>query len=102
MLNTGACGRLPCRSTLLGVDLQTWAGSESSQTFDPLYPPKVTQTRLGFAGSIMMLVTMRAGPTCTRVHVGTSADPLVVQYTSPRLWPTQMSSGLPVATAIAL
>ncbi len=57
-------------------------------------------------GSIVSRVTMRFGSAgdvlSWRVHVGVAAVPLVVMNTSPLLCPTQITSGLPAATAMAL
>src|SRR5215471_3148399 len=57
-------------------------------------------------GSMVMRWTARFGkfgePRSFRVQSGLVPVPLMVIYTSPLLWPTQMMSELPGATAIAL
>ena len=60
----------------------------------------------GVLGSTVIRVTMRFGsavdPLSTFVQVGVVDVPLAVVKTSPLLWPTQIRSEFPLATAMAL
>src|ERR1043166_7573531 len=51
-----------------------------------------------------MRVQIRLGrtPAPTRFQMGVSSVPLLVMYTEPSLWPTQIMSEFPTATAMAL
>src|SRR5437899_7478086 len=97
---TGAGGRLPLMSD------QILPPSLVVQTLPVLHPPNVTSTRLESLGAMAMRSQKRFGrlgaPRSRWTQVGLPAEPLVVEYTSPLLWPTQMMSELPGATAMAL
>src|SRR4051812_25663566 len=79
-----------------------------TQTLSLWYPPNPTYTVSGSAGSTVMQVQYRcglspAGPGAPiRCHVGVADVPFVVRKTMPLRWPTQIVSGSPRTTAIAL
>src|SRR5215470_3320313 len=63
-----------------------------------------TITRPWSSGSIQMLEIQRSGSTppvagSTSVQVGAAAVPFAVRYSSPSLWPTQITFESPCATA---
>src|SRR5688572_29969916 len=98
MSKIGASGRLPV------IEAQVAPPSSVCHRLCGVNPVTATITRFGFWRSTRMRLTMRAGmlPMPTRAQVGLGERPSSDRYTSPLLWPTQITLPLPSCTAIAL